>query len=62
LNDVGVGVREDEDEDEAVESTGVLRDFWLFLNLSLSNAAFCKITAVMLATKGHKNKIKSIQV
>lgn len=44
MNAAGLGVTED--DDEAVESTGVLRDFWLFLNLSVSNASFCEMIQV----------------
>jgi hypothetical protein len=49
LNAAGLGVTED--DDETTESTGVLRDFWLFLNLSVSNASFYEMTQVVSETK-----------
>ena len=49
LNEAGLGITED--DDEAAESTGVLRDFWLFLNLRVSNATFCEVTAVVRTKK-----------
>jgi hypothetical protein len=54
LNAAGLGVTED--DDEATESTGILRDFWLFLNLSVSNASFYEMTQVVSETKKQTKK------
>jgi len=54
LNAAGLGVTED--DDEATESTGVLRDFWLFLNLSVSNASFYEMTQVVSETKKNPSR------
>lgn len=54
MNAAGLGVTED--DDETTESTGVLRDFWLFLNLSVSNASFYEMTQVVSETKNKKNQ------
>jgi hypothetical protein len=59
LNAAGLGVTED--DDETTESTGVLRDFWLFLNLSVSNASFYEMTQVVSETKKQKKSENLMQ-